>query len=559
MRKLLLSLVLFTSIHSFSQSNKPSMPPHNWQLMDWQKDGYAGISVEKAYTELLKNKKPLKKIIVAVVDCGLDETQPDLAGMEWTNKKEIPGNGIDDDGNGYADDVHGWNFTGNLTNETLEEIREYVKLKGKFENKADSDALQKDPQYNYWQKVVAAKDEKMNDMEATQKRSGMFLNNLQVLQNYWSRKRGNDSVYVTDIKNHQPDANSDSSVLKAQSFLTPIIKNIPKRVDSTTLTFIITKVKDGNADNDYALQTAKTIIEKNDVEYFRKTAVGDDPNTNTKRNYGNGNITAFESHGTECAGTIAALRNNNIGGNGITNSVEIMVIRMTATHSYADERDKDVANAIRYAADNGAQVVSMSFGKTLSPQKEWVDEAVKYAEKKGVLLIAAAGNEATNSDSIPDYPSETYNDNTRATNLMKIGASTYDSSLIASFSNYGAKTVDVFAPGVSIYTSSLHNEYEAVDGTSFATPMVAGLAAFIWSYYPKLTYKQIRYCIEKSATPVNILVTKPGTQQKVPFSSLSKAGGIVNAYKAMLIAGELTAELNMSKYKKSKATIPSRQ
>jgi cell wall-associated protease len=204
------SALIFIYALAFSQSNKPATTPHNWQLMDWQQDGYPGISLEKAYAELLKNKKPLKKIIVAVVDCGLDETQPDLAAMEWTNKKEIPGNGIDDDGNGYVDDVHGWNFTANLEYETYEEIREYVKLRGKFENKADSNELKKDPQYNYWKKIVAAKNEKMFTMTDTHDRAVMILNTLQTLQNYWSKKFGKDSVYTIDVKTHHPDSGSNS-------------------------------------------------------------------------------------------------------------------------------------------------------------------------------------------------------------------------------------------------------------------------------------------------------------------------------------------------------------
>lgn len=539
MKKLIFCALLFATTSAFSQSNNSSNPPVNWQLMDWQKDGYPGISLEKAYNELLKNKKPLKKIIVAVVDCGLDDTQPDLAGMEWTNKKEIPGNGIDDDHNGYVDDVHGWNFTGNLSTETLEEVREYVRLRGKFENKTDSDDLKKDPQYSYWKKILAAKNKKLIDMETTEKRGRMFINTLQTLQDYWSKKLTKDSIAIKDVRYGQPGADADSTVIKAQTLFMQQTQHAPKRIDSLKLKFLIGEIKKGNEDNNYALQAAQTIIEKNDPEFFRKEAVGDDPTTNTKKNYGNPNIVPSEPHGTECAGTIAALRNNGIGGNGITNSVEIMPVRMTASHSYADERDKDVANSIRYAVDNGAQVISMSFGKTISPQKKWVDEAVKYAEQKGVLLIVGAGNESTNSDSVPDFPSATYDDSTISTNLMKIGASTYDSTLVASFSNYGARTVDAFAPGVSIYTTSINNKYESVSGTSFSTPVVAGLAAFIWSYYPKLTYRQIRYCIEKSATPIQTLVIKPGTDEKVPFNSLCKSGGIVNAYNAVKLAEQV--------------------
>ena len=268
----------------------------------------------------------------------------------------------------------------------------------------------------------------------------------------------------------------------------------------------------------------------------------DDPYINNTKGYGNGNTFPDDMHGTQCAGAIAALRNNDIGGNGITNSVSIMPLRINAMGHGCDEWDKDVANAIRYAADNGAQVISMSFGKYYSPQKQWVRNAVNYAKEKGVLLVHAAMNDSRNTDSIVSYPQEYYSATDNATNLINVGASTYDSTLVGDFSNYGKHTVDVFAPGVSIYMPVLHGSYERGFGTSFACPMVAGLAALVWSYFPQFTYQQVRQCIEASATPVNMMVTKPGTNDKVPFSSLSKTGGIVNAYKAIVEAEKIVGK-----------------
>lgn len=532
-------IFLLITTASLTQSNKSSHPPINWQLMDWKKDGYPGISLEKAYNELLINRTPLKKIIVAIIDDGVDDKHPDLAGMEWTNTKEIAGNNIDDDKNGFVDDVHGWNFVGNLKDGTFEEIREYVRLRGQFENKTDTVALKTNPKYDYWRKIVSEKDKRIENLEWNVQGLDMFLNSVQTLQAYWSRKLAKDTVYFIDIKNQQPDPDSDSSVIKAQAFFIPVMMGAGSNTDSLMLIQSIDELKEKKENYNVALKIAKTIIEKKDTAYFRKKELGDDPHTNTTSNYGNSNTFPANSHGTECAGVIAALRNNNMGGNGITNSVEIMPVRIGAANDMADERDKDVANAIRYAVDNGAQVINMSLGKTISPQKKWVDEAVKYAEKKGVLLTVCAANEATNSDSVTDYPSAYYDDKTIATNLMKIGASVYDSSLVASFSNYGKNTVDVFAPGKSIYTSQMNGRYGYFNGTSAAAPVVAGLAALIWSYYPLLNYKQVRYCIEQSATPITTLVIKPGTDEKVPFSSLSRTGGIVNAYNALVIAEQI--------------------
>jgi len=207
-----------------------------------------------------------------------------------------------------------------------------------------------------------------------------------------------------------------------------------------------------------------------------------------------------------------------------------------------DEWDKDVANAICYAVDNGARVVNMSFGKYQSPQKAWVDEAIKYAERKGVLLVIAAGNDAINIDSTSSYPSAVYNNHTVATNVITVGASGFDDHLAAGFSNYGKTRVDVFAPGMAITMTSNDHGYQTQDGTSLAAPMVVGLAALIWSYYPDLNYKQVKYCIERSAEPIFTLVIKPGAESKVAFSSLSKTGGIVNAYNAILIAEQISKE-----------------
>ena len=371
--KLYISYIfLLATAASFAQTKNPTAPPHNWQLMDREKDGYPGISLEKAYNEMLANKKPLKKIIVAVIDDGLDDTHPDLEGMEWTNKKEIPGNNIDDDKNGYVDDIHGWNFVGSLKEETYEEIREYVRLKDKFENKTDTVVLKADPQYGYWKQVVAQKNKKMYGMEG--KGIDKNLNVVTRLQGYWSDKLSKDSVYVIEIKDRQPDATADSSAIKAQTFFVQLINRNAAIKDSMTLTYLIFKLKKAKQReselNKNELLVATSIIKENDPAYYRKKELGDDPYVKTTINYGDSNTFPVNfrdfSHGTLCTGIIAALRNNNLGGNGITNSVEIMPVKITNGWG-SDDQDKDVANAIRYAVDNGAQVINMSFGKYLSP------------------------------------------------------------------------------------------------------------------------------------------------------------------------------------------------
>ena len=537
--KICLSLVLFFITEAaFSQTKPSALPPINWQLMDWQKDGFPGISLEKAYSELLVKKKPLKKIIVAIIDDGFDSTHPDLAGMEWTNKKERPGNGVDDDGNGYVDDVHGWNFVGNVRRESLEEIREYIRMRGKFENVSDTMAIKADPQYAYWRIILAAKNDRINKMQGTGALIGELLNDFHTVQEYWSKKLSSDSVAFIHVKEAQP-ADADSKEVIARDFILTFKDKIKTIPDDTKILYLIKDVQHFYDENNLAVGVADTILKKNDAGYYRRTVMHDDPYSNHTKGYGNGNTFPDDVHGTECAGVVAALRNNGLGGNGITNSVAIMPLRINAMGHDADEWDKDVANAIRYAVDNGAQVVSMSFGKYYSPQKDWVREAVHYAAQKGVLLVHAAMNDANDTDSMVSYPQEYYSGSGKATNLINVGASTSDSSLVAAFSNYGKATVDVFAPGTDIYMPVPHRGYARDGGTSFACPMVAGLAAFIWSYYPQFTYQQVRKCIEASATPLTIMVTKPGTTTKVAFNSLSRTGGIVNAYKAIGEADKL--------------------
>ena len=216
-----------------------------------------------------------------------------------------------------------------------------------------------------------------------------------------------------------------------------------------------------------------------------------------------------------------------------------MPLRINAMGHLQDEWDKDVANAIRYAVDNGAQVISMSFTKYYSPQKHWVEQAIAYARSKNVLLVRAAGNDHLDVDSISSYPEEYYPSGNSAANLLVVGASSYDSTMVADFSNYGAHTVDVFAPGTNIYMPMPGGGYEHGQGTSFACPMVAGVAALIWSYYPRLSWRQVRECIEGSAAPIDMLVVNPGTGKKVAFRSLSRTGGIVNACKALRLAAAM--------------------
>jgi len=290
-----------------------------------------------------------------------------------------------------------------------------------------------------------------------------------------------------------------------------------------------------------AYDTYRVIVEYGYNENFdSRKIVGDNYNNVYEKGYGNNDVTGPDAlHGTHVAGIIAANRKNNLGIAGIADNVKIMSVR---TVPNGDERDKDVANAIIYAVDNGASVINMSFGKSFSPQKEAVDKAVKYAEKKGVLLVHAAGNDGEDIDKENNFPTRKYLDGKEAKNWIEIGASSYgaDDDFVASFSNYGKKGVDVFAPGVEIYSTVPDNHYLIEQGTSMAAPMVTGIAAMLMSYFPELSAEEVKDIIKKSTRKFDGLkVVEPGTKKKVELSDLSNTGGLVNAYEAVRMAQEL--------------------
>ncbi|RNL51819.1 S8 family serine peptidase [Pedobacter jejuensis] len=527
----LLSLAILTCcLQSLAQT-----PIKNWQLLDHEKDGVYGIGVEKAYSTLLKNKKPKKKVLVAIIDVGMDITHPAFRGAIWTNQKEIAGNGRDDDGNGYVDDVHGWNFMGECKVETYDCIREYVKFKSKYERLTDTLT----PGMRQWTKIKTETESFLKFRERIFNRTEPAIVALSILNAYWKNSLKADSVYIGKIIHSQLPAGIDSNVIKAQKeVLTKVFPGDTLRRNALTLQAVINGYQ--NVVDLYKGEylTAKTIIEQNDAGYFRKKSPGDDPYTNTDIHYGNSNTTTTMPHGNGVAGIIAASRTNP-DMKGIADWVELMPISIVSQKVIGEERDKDVANAIRYAVDNGAAIINFSLGKKSSPQKILVDESIRYAASKGVLLFAAAGNDASDNDLITDYPSAYFDDGSVADNVFKVGATTSGPSLVWKFSNYGKKNVDFFAPGDDIYSTALNSSYNRDSGTSYASPTAAGLAALIWSYYPNLTYKEVAKCITHSVEESNVLVTKPGSNERVPFKALSRLGGMINAYKALLFAATI--------------------
>ena len=537
--------LLFAGLSSSAQT---SVIPNSWHMMDKENDGYEGISADKAYQFLKSKNLKSKTVIVAVIDTGIDTLHEDLKSILWNNPNEIPGNGKDDDGNGYIDDMHGWNFLGgkdgrNVKVDSDERGRVYYSLKSKWDNKeVKKSTLSKADLYEYEMFLKAKAEIKGTDskedavtevdVDALKVMYASLLSSDSILKKAMGKDTftGRDlDLYVTKSFAERRAKNELIGLMKSNNML-----------DQSNKEFI-----GGLADYIEYLEgeQRKAAAKVNPPKNYRKDIVGDDENNFNDRIYGNSDIMAdFSMHGTHCAGIIGAVRNNGKGMNGIADNVQIMALRVVPD---GDEHDKDIALAIRYAVDNGAQVISMSFGKSYSPQKQWVDEAFAYAESKNVLLVHAAGNDAKNVDTADNFPNPVYINGGRAGNIITVGASAEpkSGSYTASFSNYGKKEVDVFSPGVKIYsTLPGGNNYGNLSGTSMACPLVAGIAALTLEYFPTLSAKQIKYVIEKSAQQPKEKVIKPGTDDKVSMSELSRSGGIVNAYEAVKLAATLVGE-----------------
>ena len=546
---IVIMLVLsYSFVGAQSLNEKPDPYKKGWHLEDHQSTGIYGISLDKAYNEFLTGKIPKKKVIVAVIDSGIDTAHEDLKPILWQNRKEIPGNGIDDDKNGYIDDIHGWNFIGgkdgkNVGKDSYEAVRVYYKFKPEFGNgPVDEKTLSEEKRIQY-QLYTKAKIQ----IEAQAKEAGMYIMILKDLvakipsaDSIVKLSMGKESYTGDELQDFKP---SDASVIKAKSLVLGFFQQT-RQMENTNVSLIADLIQF------YEGEKSKVeAVEKEPVKY-RQDVVKDNYNDINDRFYGNNDLMGTDaSHGTHVAGIIGASRQNQVGINGVANHVEIMTIRAVPD---GDEHDKDIANAIRYAVDNGAWVVNMSFGKSFSPEKKWVDEAVKYAESKGVLLVHAAGNDAKNIDVADNFPSRNFaNDTLKVfSNWINVGASgASDTDLAASFSNYGKREVNVFAPGVKIYSSIPGgNTYGDKDGTSMASPVVAGLAALILSYYPELTAEQVKLIIERSALkPSTSSFTKPGTEdEKTNLDQLSKTGGIVNALDALKLASTIKGERKSS-------------
>ncbi len=546
--------ILFAVPSVFSQNNlKPGTEVtggfNQWHMLDASSDGVVGISANRAYNELLQGKKP-QPVVVAIIDSGTETFHEDLKDNIWVNEDEIAGNGIDDDKNGYVDDMHGWSFIGgkdgDVSADNLEFTRIFRDLKSRFGNVTDPSNINPKDKADYAQYLKMQKqyEDRMAEAQEGFTQYSMLTSIYSTAESNIKKHLGKETFTIDEVKAIQPE----DEMMQA------------------SVEFVSMAMEQGFAGQlEEAVKQYETMLQYQlNLEFDPREVVGDNYADVSERYYGNNRIDGPEGeHGTHVGGIVGAVRNGS-GMNGVCSSARLMVIRCVPN---GDERDKDVANAIRYAADNGARVINMSFGKSYSPQKGAVDEAVKYAESKGVLLVHAAGNDTKNIDVEANFPKDKYNDGSYCSTWLEIGASGPSKEMImAEFSNYGKESVDVFAPGVDIYSTIPGSLYKDNSGTSMAAPVASGVAATIFAYYPQLSATDVKQIMMQSAVDygklkvtmieprkgmgkffAKVFISKrknestnpPAREYKLKkhkFSKFSNTGGVINLYEAIKLA-----------------------
>ncbi len=489
-------------------------------ILNWYNGKGAGMEVDKAYKKLKKRESTT--VVVAIIDSGIDIEHEDLKGKIWVNEDEIPNNGKDDDNNGYIDDVHGWNFLGNSKGENansmrLERTRIYAKLTAKSAEGELSDDEQK-----LLDKVTKELDEERSQYEGYLAQMDMLVPMIKSVPTMVAEKLGIENPTAEDVD-----------------------KYLKKHPEEAQMMGLAKAVLSGDLTEESLNKQKETIQNMLDThhnpDFDGRAIVGDDPDDFNDTDYGNNDVEGPDAlHGTHVGGIVGAIRGNGLGGDGVANDVKLMSLRAVPD---GDEFDKDIALAIRYAVDNGASVINMSFGKAYSPHAKEVYDAFAYADSKGVLLVHAAGNDSKDIDSEPNFPTSKYDfQDKKLDHFLTIGASTRfpKEKLAATFSNYAQEGVDVFAPGYEIWNSVPQSEYMKLQGTSMACPMVAGVAAMLKSYFPSLTMKEIKDIILSSSESYKgTQQIKPGTNELVDFGTLSATGGVVNVMNAVKACMEL--------------------
>ena len=531
MKKVLIAAAFLASFSfAFAQDKMQDNDLKTWYHKDFSTTNVYGVNTDNAYKFLeSKGLKP-RTVVVGVLDSGVEVDHPGLINNMWKNPNEIPNNGIDDDKNGYVDDIYGWNFIGGKTADVdadnLEVTRMVKKYQPIFEGtdsaKNRANQAKMPEEYAIYQKSKKLYDEKGSEAKQYYHYFSGFNNAIPSIVKTLNGK----TLTKANLAAIKPASQEDSRNLQILNSLVQDAENVgktPKEVEE-----LLRKEIEG-ALKHYESQATKHYNLDFDP---RAEIVGDNYDNYNEKHYGNNHYEGPDaSHGTHVSGIIAGLPHGNEAQYGVAHKVaKIMTVRAVPD---GDERDKDVANAIRYAVDNGAKILNMSFGKAVSPGKKYVWDAMKYAEKKGVLLVKAAGNDNQNIGENEYFPTNFMKQSDEkpfVSNMIVVGASTNNNqNLRARFSNYNSKMVDVFAPGQEIYSTVPDAKYEYLQGTSMASPVVAGAAAVLWAYMPSLTPQQIKEALVKT---VNKSTVNANVDSSANFDQISVAGGVIDLYKA---------------------------
>jgi len=543
MRRLILTIFLYTcSLFAWGQDAK------FWHWKDLEKDGVHGVSLFKAQQLIKDLKLKPSPVIIAVLDGGIDTAHIQIKPLLWNNPKEIPGNALDDDKNGYIDDVHGWNFLGNAAGENInkasdEKSRVYHRYKNEFkQDKLDSTSwdLTKKQAYKIWQQAAA--EIVFTDEDADNLSFIKMARNAVVKMGVILIREIEDSNFTTEqLETYQPigklTADTKISYLRTMQAL-----GIDRLAGHHSIVEDLNEYISGKEQSAISIDTPP--------EDLRKKITKDQYDNFNDQYYGNNDITGPNAkHGTHVAGLAAGIVDTNFTKSNFNNPIQIMGLRVVPD---GDEYDKDVALGIRYAVNNGAKIINMSFGKSYSPEQPWVDSAIRYAASKDVLIIHSAGNESYDLNSKSVYPSPYSNVfKDRANNMMTVGASNdpvIAESILTDFSNFGNQVVDLLSPGNKIYSSLPNQQYGFLNGTSMSAPVLSHIAALVRAYFPKLSATQVKSILLQSCwkpSDENMLFPIPKKDQSKKLNEISAEGGIINA--ALCIQNALIFQKNMSK------------
>lgn len=493
-------------------------------------DSMAGIAMDKAY-EYVSNQKPKKKIIVALIDSQLDIYHEELRGAIYINPDEIPGNNLDDDNNGYIDDINGWNYLGTTKGGSIEV--------GNFQTTRIIRALQR--KYG----ILDLKSFSIEDNN-----DSALLQSAIEDSKYGIERAQRFIDWAKNLKNLYFEAQERYSyVFVDKSYTLNILDSVVPKDEQEKK--VLDNIRYLNKNN-LSLEDINSLIEDAyarkyicyNLAYNPYAAIDSIPETLSYTGYGHGRVAdnpIRKKHATQVAGPMMAKRGNLMGIKGVSNNIQLMVL---AVIPYGASRDKDFINAVHYAVDNGARIINYSAGDFYLEHEKEFYEAIEYAHKNGVLFVASAGNSNKDIDD-PFYyyhpTGNSFSNSTRFNTFIKVGGINPEigTKLKTKASNYGKKNVDIFAPGAYIKTTNAtQSKYIVLGGTSIASSITSGVAAFILSYYPELSAAQIKDILLSSSTKYDkAVIIKDSTV--INFKELSRSGGVINAYNAIRMAEEV--------------------